>query len=84
MIKSQVKVGSVYAVKVGERIRPVRIDRSEDRVQRTTGTGMSLSQVRTHWTGTNLDTGRTVSIRSAAKLRWEMVQVDGVWRKVAS
>jgi len=49
----EVKIGGVYLVKVTGRVVPVRIDA-------TSGTG---------WVGTNLNTGRRVSIKSARRLR---------------
>ena len=59
-----VKVGETYLVKVSGKICPVRLNRVADDVQD-----------RNHvwkiggWWGTNLNTGRTVRIMSAAKLR---------------
>jgi len=53
MKSKDVKIGGVYLVKVTGRVVPVRIDA-------TSGTG---------WIGTNLETGRRVSIKSARRLR---------------
>lgn len=58
MLKKEIRIGRVYAVKVGTAIRPVRIDKR--------------STVTSGWNGTNLETGRTVTIRTAAKCRYEM------------
>ena len=66
MLKKEIQIGNVYAVKVGETVRPVRVDYARE--DRRTG--------RTHWTGTNLDTGRTVLIRSAAKFRYDVTNAS--------
>lgn len=58
MLKREVTLGTVYAVKVGSRVRPVQVTH-----EATIGGG---------WYGRNLATGRTVRIRSAAKLRCEV------------
>lgn len=73
MKAKDVSIGKVYAVKVGEKIRPVRLDS----VSRYGG-----------WDATNLATSRTVRIRTAAKLRYPVEPIldkDGArvgWRRV--
>jgi hypothetical protein len=64
--KQDVRIGGVYAVKVGGNVTRVRIDRVADefRVGRVRHGG--------GWYGTNLSTGREVRIRSAARLRHEV------------
>lgn len=57
MLKKDVLIGRTYAVKVSERIAPVRLDSASPHGG---------------WNGTNLTTGRSVRIRSAAKLRREV------------
>lgn len=64
MRKEQVEIGKVYAVKVSGNIAPVKL------------TGESRFG---GYDGMNLKTKRYVRIRSAARLRYEMVQVDGKW-----
>ena len=59
MKKSDVVLGQVYAVKVSGRIQPVRV------VSESTYGG---------WVGRNLQTGREVRIRSAARLRYTVRQ----------
>lgn len=54
MLKKDVQIGNTYAAKVSGRIARVRID-SESRYG--------------GWNGTNIDTGRAVRIKSAARLR---------------
>ena len=55
-----VKLGEVYAVKVSGKICPVRLDRVHHAIPGYAG----------GWWGTNLNTGRAVRIKSAAKLRY--------------
>lgn len=57
MKKSQVSIGRTYRAKVSERLCSVRLD-SESRYG--------------GWNATNLDTGRQIRIKSAAKLREEV------------
>lgn len=54
MKKSEVKIGSVYVVKVSDKLTRVRIDRESEYGG---------------WDGINLNTGREVRIKTAAKLR---------------
>jgi hypothetical protein len=56
--KAEVTVGKVYIAKISNKLSRVRLD--------------SKSVYRNGWEGTNLDTGRKVHIRSAAKLREEV------------
>ena len=60
MKKADVQIGKVYVMKVSGSLHPVRVE-----VACTYG----------GWSGTNLDTGRTVRIKSAAKLRKEWPKV---------
>jgi hypothetical protein len=57
MLKQDVKLGSVYAVKISGLLRPVRLD-SESPYG--------------GWNATNLGTSRVVRIRTAQKLRYEL------------
>jgi hypothetical protein len=59
MKKRDVVVGQVYAVKVSGRIQPVRV------IAESPYGG---------WVGCNLQTGREVRIRSAARLRYTVQQ----------
>jgi hypothetical protein len=59
MRKAQVKIGASYIAKVSNRLVTVRLDS-------VCGYG--------GWNATNLVTGRTVHIKSAAKLRSEVAQ----------
>lgn len=70
MLQKDVKVGSVYAVKVNGNIVPVRITFESSRSGRRIGPGKYAEA--TCWRGVNLLTGREVYIRSAGKLRYEM------------
>jgi hypothetical protein len=55
MRKNEVEIGGVYAAKVSGRIVSIRIERESPYGG---------------WNATNLATGRTVRVRSAARLRW--------------
>lgn len=57
MTKKEVKVGKTYVVKISGQLVHVRLDRESPYGG---------------WEGTNLKTGRTVRIRTAAKLRQEV------------
>jgi hypothetical protein len=59
MRKHEVELGRVYAAKVSGRIVPVRID--------------AISPYG-GWKATNLETGRTIHVRSAARLRYQIDQ----------
>jgi len=67
--KKDVRVGAVYAVKVSGSIVPVRLD-AEDKIRISVLKGT----IRNTWLGTNLRTNREIRIRSAAKLRYELVK----------
>ena len=58
MKKADVKIGSVYAVKVSGRVAPVRITNANPHKG---------------WDGLNLTTSRYVRIKTAARLRKELV-----------
>ena len=71
MKKRDVKIGSVYAVKVSGQIAPVRLDSVAFR----SGRG---------WLGTNLRTKRQIRILTAGKLRCELERTDaGTWRPLS-
>jgi hypothetical protein len=67
--KADVKVGSTYAVKVSGRIVPVTILEANKQL-----VGYPKRREVVMWVGENRQTGKHVSIRSAAKLRYELVQ----------
>lgn len=70
MKKDEVKVGAVYAVKVSGRVQAVMVTN----VCRFGG-----------WYGTNVTTKRDIRIKSAAKLRYELMQsFDKKWRRKPS
>lgn len=81
MKKDEIQVGKVYAVKVAERVSPVRID--SDRGSRYSigrfGAGHQGREKHDGWMGTNLNTGRRVRIRSATKCRYLMQEVNHRW-----
>lgn len=60
MKKNEVQLGGIYVAKVSGRLVRVRLERQS----RYGG-----------WEATNLATGRSVHIRSAARLRWEVLPV---------
>ena len=60
MTKDQVEIGAVYLVKVSGKVQRVRVtERVEPRNHAS----------RSYWNGTNLNTGRTIRIKTAGKLR---------------
>lgn len=68
MKKSEVKIGSVYNVKVSGTVQPVRLSREYQHGG---------------WIGINLNTNREVRIRTAAKLRFEILLHQGKWQYFA-
>ena len=67
MKKAEIKIGSVYAVKVSNKLSPVKI------------TGVSIYG---GWDATNLDTQRAVRVRTAGRLRFEIEKVGEKWKRV--
>jgi len=67
--QKDVRVGAVYAVKVSGAIAPVRIDARDEYFIR----GKKLVR----WNGTSLRTNLKVYVRSAAKLRYELIRCEG-------
>lgn len=67
MTRLQVSIGKVYIAKVSGKLCRVRLDR--DRLL----SGLGGHAARHGWFATNLETGREVIIRTAAKLRREVV-----------
>ena len=63
MKKHNIKVGSIYLVKVSGTLAKVRLTREHDRGG---------------WYGTNLATGREIRIRTAARLRSEAKPAQGI------
>ena len=63
MQKHNVKIGTIYIVKVSGTLAKVRLTREH---------------ARGGWYGTNLATGREIRIRTAARLRAEMHPVQGI------
>ena len=63
MQKHNIKVGSTYIVKVSGTLATVRLTREHPRGG---------------WYGTNLATGREIRIRTAARLRSEVLPAQGI------
>ena len=84
MKSKDVVVGKVYAVKVNGKIAPVRLESMREGYKTRTvhhalrGTYPGLT-VKASWDGVNLSTGRKVHVRSAAKLRYELIQLNQTW-----
>jgi hypothetical protein len=68
MQKQNVKIGRTYIVKVSSTLAKVRLTREH---------------ARGGWYGTNLDTGREIRIRTAARLRSEASSEQGISYDVA-
>lgn len=67
MKRAEVRVGGIYLAKISGRLVRVRLD---DELRRE---GWRTGRKCNYWLTTNLDTGRNITIRSAAKLRSEVV-----------
>jgi len=67
MQKANVKLGNVYIAKVSGKLCRVRLDR--ERIL----SGLGGHRVTHGWFATNLETGREIVIRTAAKLRREAI-----------
>jgi hypothetical protein len=80
MLKKDIAIDKVYVARISGRLVKVRLEEEVQRQGRN-----PYAPGRTHYRATNLDTGRDVTIKSAAKLRFEIVenwQAPGGWSKV--
>lgn len=83
MIKTEVSIGKTYLAKVSGKLCRVRLDRERN----FPATGLAYGSRRKAiggWFATNLETGREIVIRTAAKLRGEFLpkqekKPDIVW-----
>lgn len=66
--KKDVKLGDIYLARVGNKICRVRVDEVLHKTVRSRFSGV-VKQRESGWSCTNLNTGRKVRIRSAAKFR---------------
>jgi hypothetical protein len=71
MKKSEIIVGKTYLMKHTSGWIPVTVH-----AERSTSTGFHRNNTRTHWTATNLKTGREITVKSAVRLRKEITQKD--------
>lgn len=80
MIAKQIRVGSVYAARVSQKISPVRVDAVREIYLSYRREGKRLA---TCFEVTNLDTGRKLTFKSAAKLRYKLndagIAPDATW-----
>jgi hypothetical protein len=78
MLKKDVVVGQVYVAKISGKLTRVRIDSEVE--SRTIGeggySGRPKRKIGGGWMATNLNTGRQVRIKSAAKLRLHIPQQE--------
>lgn len=74
MKKDEVKIGGVYEVRLHGVLTKVRIEEAFETRHWVGAASSGKRQSRTHWSATNLKTGRRVQIKSAAKLRKEVVE----------
>jgi hypothetical protein len=76
MKASQVKVGETYRAKVSGRVVRVRITGMVEHVGKgllwTTRHGMQIRPCRISWAAVNLETGRELEFKTAARLRPEV------------
>ena len=66
MKRCDVRVGGIYIAKISGRLCRVRLDDENEH------TAWGNGRQTTYWLATNLETGRSVKIHSAAKLRREI------------
>lgn len=83
MKHANVIVGHVYAVKVGDRIRPVKIERETSTIAFGTRASMFSTPRRVRkFFGTNQVTNRIIGPFTAARCRFEVTQLpSGVWAR---
>jgi glucose-6-phosphate dehydrogenase assembly protein OpcA len=62
MFKADIKINKVYAAKVSNNLVPVRI--------------LEVCRLGNGWIAQNLQTSRIIRIRSAQKLRFELIQLE--------
>ena len=86
MKKSEIVVGKVYAVKVSGQLAPVRILYPVNISAHGTRAAHASGIVRHigKWIGVNEKTGRQIGPFTAAKCRWEIVEVQPGCYRVAS
>ena len=68
MLKANVSIGKVYIAKVSGKLCRVRLERERN------FSGLGGHRVNHGWFATNLETGREIVIRTAAKLRREVLE----------
>ena len=73
-----VEIGNVYLVRVSGNLVPVKVVEEVERPKskRNPYSGEISWGSRTHWLGKNLKTGRSVELRSAAKLRQPLTEAQ--------
>lgn len=82
MKTQDVVIDHVYAVKVSDKLVPVKLlyEVTRAKIVRSpfhATSGSVVTEVAGGWVAANLITNREVRIRSAAKLRFEMTQCEG-------
>jgi len=82
MKRSEIEIGGTYVIRVSGKLAPVRITHERT----TTAWGTRASQYGTpkriaKFMGVNVRTGRTIGPFTAAKCRWEIVDVNGRWER---
>lgn len=72
MKKDEVKIGGVYEVRLHGVLTKVRIEEATEHRNWVGAASSGNRRTMTHWSATNLRTGRRIVIKSAAKLRREV------------
>lgn len=81
MLKKQVKIGATYHVRLHGNYTTVRIQEvlKRTKIARNAGVIVKRYEIDGGWLAINLSTGRQIHIKSAAKLMYEVVQLNQTW-----
>lgn len=81
---ADIKIGHVYAMRVGHRFAPVRIEGEFKSLAVVIRDGRMFNAPRRmrKFYGTNMTTGRNIRSISPARVRCEVITKDGVWRRL--
>ncbi len=86
MLAKNVQLGATYVMKISGKLAPVRITNEVSTTAYGTYASASIygsrygnPKVTRKFMGVNERTGRTVGPYTAAKLRWEVVRLNGKW-----
>lgn len=78
---ADIEIGHVYAMRVGHRFAPVRIEGEFTRLAYGNKMFDKPRRMRKFY-GTNMTTGRYIRTISPARVRCEVILKDSVWRRL--